>query len=112
MTGALTVYHAFNFSDYIHWKGDETIDYTLFLLVTSVLFQVLVSIVVKAIDWKAALLATIANFILSFIFGFGILMVSGLEGFPRHMIFIYGGCFLTFFTIVTLLQTKRLRESR
>jgi hypothetical protein len=107
--GGLTVYHAFNFSDYIHWKGDETIDYTLFLLFTSILFQGLVCVLTKVFDWKAVTLATIVNFILSFIVGFGLLMISGLSGIPRHLIFLYGGCYMTFFTIVTVLQTNRLR---
>jgi hypothetical protein len=109
-TGALTIYHAYNFSVYVHWKGDETIYYTLFLLLTSIFFQGAVWTVVKAIDWKAASLATIVNSALSFIVGFGIFMVSDLEGFPRHLIFIYGACFLTFFTVVTILQANRLKE--
>ena len=104
----LTIYHAYNFSDYIHWKGDETIDYTLFLLFTSVVFQVLVWIVTKTFDWKAATLATIVNCILSFVVGFGLLMISGLSGIPRHLIFLYGGCYITFFTIVIILQLNRL----
>jgi hypothetical protein len=111
IVGTLTIYHAFNFSDYVRWKGDETFNYTLFLLVTAVLFQVLVWLVVKSIDWKAVVLTTIVNFILSFIAGFGIFIVSGLEGFPRHLIFIYGGCFLIFFTIVTVLQSNRLNNA-
>jgi hypothetical protein len=92
------------------WKGDETFNYTLFLLLTAVLFQGLVWLVIKSIDWKAAVLSTIVNFILSFIVGFGIFVVSGLEGFPRHLILVYGSCFLIFFTIVTVLQSNRLRE--
>jgi uncharacterized Tic20 family protein len=107
--GGLTIYHAFNFSDYAHSKGDETINYTIFLLLTSVLFQGLIWIIVKVFDWKAAILATIVNFILSCVLGFGILMVSGLSGIPRHLIFLYGGCYVTFFSIVTVLQSNRLK---
>jgi hypothetical protein len=106
--GAVTVYHAFNFSDYIHWKGDETIDYTLFLLFTSTLFQGLIWLLTKVFDWKAVTLATIVNFILSFIVGFGLLIISGLSGIPRHLILLYGGCYMTFFTIVTVVQANRL----
>jgi hypothetical protein len=109
--GALTIYHAFNFSDYIHWKGNETINYTWFLLVTSVIFQIIVSLVAKRIDWKSAILGTIINFILSYIIGVGILILSGLEGIPRELIFIYGGCYLIFFTIVTVLQSYRLNQT-
>lgn len=105
----LTVYHGLNFSDYAHRKGDETIDYTLFLLMSSVLFQGLIWMIAKTLDWKAVILGTIVNFILSFIIGFGILMVIGLSGIPRHLIFLYGGCYLTFFTFVTVLQSNRLK---
>jgi hypothetical protein len=107
--GGLTVYHAFNFSDYIHSKGDETIGYTLFLLFTSILFQGLIWVLTKVFDWKAATLATIVTYILSFIVGFGLLMISGLSGIPSHLIFLYGSCYMTFFTVVTVLQTNRLR---
>jgi hypothetical protein len=106
--GALTVYHAYNFSDYVHVKGDETLNYTLFLLLTSLLFQGLIWIITETFDWKAVILGTIVNFILSFIVGFGILMLSDLNDTPRHLIFIYGGCYMTFFTIVTILQSNRL----
>ena len=106
---ALTIYHAFNFSDYVHWKGDETINYTFFLLLTSVALQVIIWMIVKTIDWKAVILATIANFIFSFIVGFGILTALGLSGIPKHLIFVYGGCYMTFFTIVTFLQINRLK---
>jgi hypothetical protein len=91
-------------------KGNETINFTLFLLVTSVLFHGLVWFIVKTIDWKSVILSTVVNFILSFIIGIGILMISGLSGIPRHMIFVYGGCYLTFFIIVTVLQSYKLRE--
>jgi hypothetical protein len=110
--GVLTIYHAFNFSDYIHMKGDETIDYILFLLFTSILFQGLVWILTRVFDWKAATLATIVNFILSIIVGFEILMISGLGGIPRHLIFLYGGCYITFFTLVTVLQSNRLGDKK
>ena len=105
--GGLTIYHAINFSDYIHWKGDEVINYTLFLLVTSILFQGLVYVFTKSFDLKAATLATIVNFIVSFIVGFGLLLISGLSGIPRHLIFLYGGCYLTLFTIITIWQAKK-----
>jgi|GEM_PF-5609061 len=108
----LTIYHAFHFSAYVHWKGDETINYTFFLLLTSVMFQGIVWMIVKSIDWKAVILGTIGNFILSFIVGFGIFVVSGMSGIPRHLILIYGGCYLTFFTVVTILQSNRLNETR
>jgi hypothetical protein len=110
LIGGLTIYHAFNFSDFVHWKGNETIYYTLFLLITSILFQGLVWTSIKVIDWKAALLATIVNFILSFIVALGIFTVSGLEGFPRQLILIYGASFLTFLITVTLLQAYRLKN--
>lgn len=104
----LTIFHAFNFSDYIHVKGDETIYYTLFLLITSILFQTLISLVTRTIDWKTTPLATIVNFIISFIAGFGILMITGLSGIPKHLIFIYGGCYMTIFSVVTIIQIRRL----
>jgi hypothetical protein len=107
--GGLTIYHAFNFTDYIHRKGDETIDYTYFLLFTSILFQGAIWVITKVFDWKAVVFATIANFILSYIVGLGVLMVSGLSGIPRHLIFTYGGCYLTFLSIVTVAQSGRLR---
>src|SRR6187549_2075493 len=91
----LTIYHAFNFSDYIHWKGDETINYTLFLLLTSMLFQGLVWVVVKTFDWKAVILGTIVNFISSFIVGFFIMIFSGIDGTSTDLILLYGGCYLT-----------------
>jgi hypothetical protein len=72
--GALTFYHADNFSSYIHRKGDETIFYTWLLFTTSVVFQGVVWIMTKAADWKVIILGTIANFILSYVVGFGILM--------------------------------------
>ena len=105
----LTVYHAFNFSDYIHWKGDEIIDYTLFLLLTSVLFQGLVWIVVKTFDWKAVILGTIVNYILSFIVGFFIMTLPIVGSNSSDLILLYGGCYLIFFITVTLLQSYRLR---
>ena len=110
----LTIYHAFNFSTYIHWKGDETIYYTFFLFFTSVLFQGLAWMISRKIEWKAALIATIGNYILSFFVGLGVLAVSGLSGIPRHLIFVYGACHVTFFIIVTVSQSSRLagKENR
>jgi hypothetical protein len=80
-------------------------------LLTSMMFQGLVWVVTKTVNWKAIILSTLGNFIVSFILGFAILMVSGLSGIPRHMIFVYGGCYLTFFTIVAFLQTNRLGKN-
>ncbi len=110
LIGGLTIYHAFNFSDYVSKKGDETINYTLFLLITSIVFQGIVWMVTKVLDWKTVTLATFVNFILSFIVGFGFLTISGLSGIPRHLIFLYGGCYMTFFTLITVLQSNRLRR--
>jgi hypothetical protein len=105
-----TVYHSFNFSDYVHRKGDETLDYTLYLLLTSIIFQGLIWTISKVLDWKFAVLGTIVNYIFSFILGFGILTISGLSGIPRHLIFIYGACYMTMFTIVTILQSNRVKN--
>jgi hypothetical protein len=108
--GALTIYFAFNLSDYIHWQGDETIHYTYFLLITSIVFQGVIFLIIKQIDWKAAILATIVNFILSYIIGLGILIVLELSGTPQNLILVYGACYITFFTIVTALQSYRANE--
>jgi hypothetical protein len=53
----LTVYYGFNFSDYVHRMRDEIIDYTLFLLLTSILFQGLVCVILKALIGKLRFLA-------------------------------------------------------
>lgn len=68
--GGLTIYHAYNFSDYGHIKGDETFDYIKCLLWTSILFQGLIWVITKTLDWKTAVVATIGNTIISFILGF------------------------------------------
>jgi hypothetical protein len=104
--GGLTIYHGFNFSDYVHWKGDETTYYILFLLFTSFLFYIFSGI----FDLKAATLAIIINFVLSFFMGLGLLLISGLSGITRHLIFIYGGCYMTFLTILTFIQSRRLMK--
>jgi len=105
---ALTIYHAFNFSNYIHRKGDETANYIFFLLLTSLLLQGLIWITTKTFDWKAVVLSTVVNFFVSFIVGLIILRISGLTGIPKHLIFLYGGCYLTFFVLVTITQANRL----
>lgn len=110
-TYRVTIYHAYNFSDYVHKKGDETFDYIKYLLLASILFQGLIWIITKTFDWKAALFATVGNSIVSFILGFMIMMASGLSGIPRHLMFVYGGCFVTIFALLTLLQARRLRAN-
>lgn len=103
----LTIYHAYNFSNYIHIKGDETFYYIKYLLFASILFQGLIWIITKKLDWKAAVTATIGNSIVSLILGFGIITIIGLSGIPRHMIFVYGSCFVSIFAAVTILQTTK-----
>lgn len=107
-TACWSIYHALNFSNYVHRKGGETIDYTLYLLMTSILFQVIVWIVSRVLVWKLAMLATAVNYIVSFVLGFAILMLSGLSGIPKHLIFIYGGCFMTIFSVVTIRQLSKM----
>jgi hypothetical protein len=107
----LTIYHAYNFSDYVHVKGDETSDYIKCLLWTSILFQGLIWIITKTLNWKTALVATIGNSIISFILGFIIILTSGLSGIPRHLIFVYGACFMTIFALVTIMQTRKLKTN-
>lgn len=107
--GGLTIYHGYNFINYIHIKGDETIYYMYFLLLTSILFQVLVWIITKSLHWKAAIIGTIVNFFFSAIFGFAVLLVLGIRGIPKYLIFTYGCCYITFFCFVMILQLARLR---
>ena len=47
----LSIYHALNFTDYVHFKGNETMYYTFALLLTSILFQVYVFAVYKKTGW-------------------------------------------------------------
>jgi len=110
--GLLTFYHAFHFSDYVHTKGDETVNYTLFLFLSSLLFQGFIWFIEKTIAWKFVLLSTIVNFIVSFILGLGMLMWSGLYGIPKHLIFIYGGCYITCFILVVLLQMNKINKTK
>jgi hypothetical protein len=107
----LTIYHAYNFSDYIHIKGDEIFAYVKYLLLASMLFQGLIWLIAKTLDWKIAIAATVGNSIISFILGFGIIMMSGLSGIPRHLIFVYGGCFLIIFAALTSLQIRKLQTT-
>jgi len=107
----LTIYHAYHFTDYTHVKGDETINYMYFLLLTSILFQIAVSILLKYFNWKAVALSTIGNFIGSTIIVFFILSSLDIAGIPRHLIFIYGCCYVTVFVIVIIVQLKRFRTS-
>lgn len=106
--GIWTDYHAHHFSYYIHQKGDEVSYYVWILFLTSVLFQVLICIIGKKIDWKPALLSTVVNVIVSFIIGACILMMSTVSGIPKHLIFIYGICYITIFVVITALQIRRI----
>ncbi len=107
---ALTIYYGNHWWDVLHYKGDETIYYAVFLLLTSILFQGLVWLTTDQIDWRLAILGTIVNFILSPFIGAIVLMSSGLSGISRELIFIYGTCFLTIFAISTIWQVYRLKE--
>jgi|LakMenE18May11ns_1017448.scaffolds.fasta_scaffold8309591_1 hypothetical protein len=109
--GRLTIYHAYNFSNLVHVKGDETFDYIKYLLWTSIIFQGLIWIITRTLDWKTAIVATIGNTIISFILGFIIIMASGLSGIPRHLIFVYGACFMTIFALVTIKQIRKLKKN-
>jgi hypothetical protein len=109
---ALTVHHAYNFSHYIHRKGDETVDYMFFLLLTSCVFETILCIIIKSFNWKIFLLKTVTNFIISVFVGFTVLLLTGLSGVPRHLIMIYGCCYMLFFSILTIWQLKRLSLSR
>lgn len=104
--GSLTIYHAYNFSNYTHTKGDESINYTFFLLLTSIIFQGVLWMAKKN-TWKYSILATLVNYILSFFLGFSILMLSGLSGIPKHLILIYSGCYLILFSGIVILQINK-----
>jgi len=111
IVAALTIYHANNFTHYIHIKGEETTVYMDFLLSTSILFQILIWIIARSLNWKAAILSTVVNFVFSVIIGFIILYVFGITGIPRHLIFLYGTCYMIFFSMVTVWQTTRLKTA-
>ena len=105
----LTIYYGYNFDKYVHWKGNEFFYYVLFLLVTSSLFQIIISQTTKAMTITYGFIFTIVNCGLSFVLGFIFWTVSNISGIPRHLIFIYGGCFLTILSTVTILKALKYR---
>jgi hypothetical protein len=107
----VTIYYANNFSTFVHSRAGEIIDYAGFLLLTAIVFHAVASLVAKIIEWRIILLSTIVNFILSFIFGFSILIASQLTGRGKEIIFIYGSCFLFIFSAMIFLMAYRLSEN-
>jgi hypothetical protein len=105
-----SIYYANHFSSFAHSKGGEIIDYACVLLLTAIAFHVAASFVAKTIEWRIILLATIVNFILSFIFGFAILLSLKLGGSGKEIILVYGSCFLIIFSGMALLMAYRLSE--
>jgi hypothetical protein len=106
-----TIYFSSNFSRFVHLKGDEVINYAIALLVTPIVFEILVSLITKVLVWRIFLLSTIINFLLSFVFGFFILVGFRLGGSSQEIILVYGSCFLCMFSIITVIQAYRFSES-
>ena len=106
---SLTIYHAYNFTDYTNIKGDEIFDYIKYLLWASILFQVPIWAITKKLNWEKVFLATIGKTVLSSILGLLIIVASGLSGIPRHLIFVYGACFMAIFTLVTIKQIRKTK---
>jgi len=102
----VTIYYASNFSKFVHYKGDETINYALSLLIASALFQGFIIVFAKKVKWLPMLLGTVGNFVLSFVIGFIIFLSAKLQGTPRELIIIYGVCYLTIFSVSIVYQAR------
>ena len=108
--GLLTNYYGYNFSKFVHYKGDEFFYYIVFLLTTSAIFNIFVSLTTKVLTIKFGLLTTISNGFISLIIGFIFWTVTEISGIPRHLIFIYGGCYLLFLFLLTILKVIKYEE--
>jgi hypothetical protein len=110
-TGLVTLYYGFNFYNFVHRKGDELFYFALFLMITSTILQVLISQTTGVLSLKFALLSPLANGILSFILGFVFWDLTELEGIPRHLIFIYGGCYLLILCLLIIAKVVAYHKS-
>ena len=102
--GLLTIYYGYNFSKFVHYKGDEFNYYVLFLLTSSAIFNIFISQTTKILSLKFGLLTTLLNSFISLILGFIFWTVTEISGIPRHLIFIYGGCYLLILSSLTILK--------
>jgi hypothetical protein len=105
--GCWTYYYADHFPEFVHRKGDEFTSYVTQLLLSSIVVQSIVSAMLGLITWKVVLLGTIGNVILSFVVGLMTLLASGLSGIPRHLILVYGLCYMAFFAASVVFQALR-----
>jgi hypothetical protein len=107
--GCWTIYFANHFNDFASGKGDET-KFVGHLFLSSLGFQLLVLITTGRRDWIAIVLSTVANVFVSFIIGLIIVLTFNLKAIPYQIILIYGACYLTYFSVVVILQAFRMRN--
>ena len=105
-----SIYHAFNFSDYIQTEGNEIIYYVVLVLIGSVLFQVFIARQNRAIERKAVLFGTLMVIVASMIFSFGAIMQSDMEGTPIQIILTFGSFNLIFLTLSTVQLVSQLKK--
>ena len=94
-----TFYWAFNYPEFTHRKGDEFFSFVKYLLFISITFLLSLQLAVKKINFFLVLIQPVASLLLSFVAGIIILLLSGLDGIPKHNILIFGITY-TVFTIM------------
>ena len=108
--GLLTIYYGHNFSKFVHYKGDEFNYYVIFLLTSSAIFNLFISQTTKILSLKFGLLTTVFNGFISLILGFIFWTVTEIDGIPRQLIFIYGGCYLLVLSSLTIFKVIKYQE--
>lgn len=90
LTVAFCIYWAFNYPEYMIYKGDEFFFLVQVLLIITYTFYLLIQFSVHRINFIFALLIPILTCIASFCTGFVILIFTPMGGIPRENILVYG----------------------
>jgi len=109
--GLLTIYYGNHFHNFVSSKGDEIIYYSVFLLLTNIVMN-LILWASGLMDIKRGLLTPLVNWVMAFIVGFIIFITSDIEGKPKQLIFIYGFTFLIIMTTLTILLTMNYKTKK
>lgn len=102
---AWTLHYAENFSNYgnnDNYKGDELIRYIKSLVLSSTVLHSFFLRINGSIKLKMMLLGTLANLIVSIISGFAIMLIFSIDGIPKQLIYLFGGCYLSIFTLLII----------
>lgn len=92
----VSVFWAFNYSEFTHSKGGELISFAKYLLLISYIGLLVIQSSIKKVNLILVLIQPIAALLFSFVIGIMILLFSGLEGIPKHNILVFGFSYAAF----------------